>query len=482
MLPIAESSGLRDIIQKDLKLGRIHGPFNFLPFGDQSIFSPVFVVPKDDGQDWRLIHHLSFPYGSSVNDAISDVAASVQYEPIDHVLDLLYSLGPGALLGRWDIKSAFKLCPVHPEDYKYLCFVFNKKFYYETCLSFGLRCSCQIFEKFACFIQWLLKWQTQHHFMSHYLDDSIVLFPASASAEYVNTVWTKIFHVADLIGLPIALEKTSVPSTVIRYLGFVIDTNKGILFIPREKQKDIFDSILFFLSRDKVKLFEVQSILGKLAFASKVIPLARPFLRRLYKFIALFKSPKHFHRIPKFCRHDLKMWSEFFQIPLAPFKLFDRISLSNADVDLYTDSSANFGFGALLGNRWISQSWDKHFECETSSNSITFLEMFPLVVSVVVWKDFLRYKKVRFFSDNLGLVHAVNKMTASDVKLLSLLRYFVVVCVTADIQFMAVHVPGVQNASCDALSRGLLEKFFELNPNAEGSPTIVPNFLWSICD
>lgn len=60
-------------LRKEVSLGRMAGPFSFLPVPGL-IFSPLGLVPKKDPGQFRLIHHLSYPEGGSVNDGIdSDV-------------------------------------------------------------------------------------------------------------------------------------------------------------------------------------------------------------------------------------------------------------------------------------------------------------------------------------------------------------------------------------------------------------------------
>ncbi|XP_053139324.1 spermatogenesis-associated protein 7 homolog [Hemicordylus capensis] len=56
-------------IQKEVALGRVLGPFDKLPL--PNLRSPLLgVMPKKAPGEYRLIHHLSFPHGSSVNDGI----------------------------------------------------------------------------------------------------------------------------------------------------------------------------------------------------------------------------------------------------------------------------------------------------------------------------------------------------------------------------------------------------------------------------
>ena len=42
-----------------------------------------------------MIHHLSFPKGTSVNDGIPDVETSVRYATVDDAIRLIKQAGPG---------------------------------------------------------------------------------------------------------------------------------------------------------------------------------------------------------------------------------------------------------------------------------------------------------------------------------------------------------------------------------------------------
>ena len=69
---------------------------------------------------FRLIHHLSYPKGLSINDSIPDDCSSVQYATINDAVKILQRLGPGSYLEKTDIKSAFRIIPVSPLDYPLL--------------------------------------------------------------------------------------------------------------------------------------------------------------------------------------------------------------------------------------------------------------------------------------------------------------------------------------------------------------------------
>lgn len=94
-------------LQTEIELGRMLGPFSKPPISTLRT-SPIGLVPKSDG-GWRLITHLSYPEGNSVNTYISEELSSVKYTSLDSILDKIYDLGKGAQLGKMDIKSGFRL-------------------------------------------------------------------------------------------------------------------------------------------------------------------------------------------------------------------------------------------------------------------------------------------------------------------------------------------------------------------------------------
>lgn len=76
--------------------------------------SPIGVVPKKAQGHNRLIHHLSYPKGNSVNDFIDQSFSSVQYTTFDEAVECSIRMGPGSLMAKTDIDSAFRLIPVYP--------------------------------------------------------------------------------------------------------------------------------------------------------------------------------------------------------------------------------------------------------------------------------------------------------------------------------------------------------------------------------
>ena len=157
-------------LQKEVPLGKLVGP---LPLG--SIpgihISPFGVIPKGHTPGkWRLILDLSSPHGHSVNDGIDLELCSLSYINVDMVGNVVVALGKESLLAKVDIKSAYRIVPVHPEDRPLLGMEWKGALYVDTCLPFGLRSAPRIFTALADMLEWGAKKHGVTHLL-HYLDD-----------------------------------------------------------------------------------------------------------------------------------------------------------------------------------------------------------------------------------------------------------------------------------------------------------------------
>ena len=75
---------------------------------------------------------------------------------IDDAIQKIVELGPHALLAKIDIKSAFRLIPVHPADRHWLAMEWEGKILIDTCLPFGLRSAPKLFNNMADLLHWIL--------------------------------------------------------------------------------------------------------------------------------------------------------------------------------------------------------------------------------------------------------------------------------------------------------------------------------------
>jgi len=135
------------------------------------------VVPKGHTPGrWRLITDLSFPEGASVNDGIDPYLCSLQYTSVDRVARADQSLGKGALLAKLDIKSAYHLIPIHPDNRCLLGFEWQGAHLIDGMLPLGLRSAPIIFTAVANALEWIVRQQGVND-IDHYIDDFIIIGP-----------------------------------------------------------------------------------------------------------------------------------------------------------------------------------------------------------------------------------------------------------------------------------------------------------------
>jgi hypothetical protein len=247
---IENQDELLERVHKEISMGRILGPFLEMPISNLHI-SPVGLIPKSDG-GWRMITHLSYPTSCGINDFIDPELCTVQYASFDGVVDMIANLGQGALLGKMDIKSAFRLIPVFPGDFDLLGFSIDGLYYVDKCLPMGCSISCKIWETFATFLHWLTQHKSGINTLNHYLDGFI--FAGRCNSQDCAILMSTFSSLAEEIGVPLAKEKTTGPTTRLTFLGFEIDTEEMIVRIPQAKLDILKNIVQNFLHRNKVTL------------------------------------------------------------------------------------------------------------------------------------------------------------------------------------------------------------------------------------
>ena len=142
--------------------------------------SPIGLIPKSQPGQWRMIVDLSYPRGASVNDSISSSFCSVVYTSVDDAVQFLRRLGPHALMVKVDLKSTYRIVPIHPQDRFLLGVHWEGEAYIDQALPFGLCSALLLFTAVADAIGWAL-YQAGFHFLIHYLDDYLSFFIRLAS-------------------------------------------------------------------------------------------------------------------------------------------------------------------------------------------------------------------------------------------------------------------------------------------------------------
>lgn len=466
-------------VNKELILGRVAGPFVFSPLPNLRL-SPVGMVPKKDGS-FRLIHHLSYPSGSSVNDFIDKSLCSVKYSSFDEALSMLANLGPGAQIACLDIKSAFRLLPIHMSEFELLGFKIQDMIFIDKCLPFGCSVSCAKFEKFSTFLEWVFRDRSSCDNIVHYLDDFLLAGKArSQDCAYLMGVFREI---CTELGVPLAEDKTLGPANCLVYLGLEISISSMTVKIPLDKIQQLKFKLLHILKKHKVTLLELQELTGLLNFCIRAIPAGRAFVRRLYDASCGLSRPYHRRRVTEEMRRDIDTWLMFLE-NFNGVTSYRLVNWSNDfDLQLYTDSAGNadLGCGAVFGHHWAYLGWPDHWKASDIFSDITFLELVPITMAFAIWGSNLSGKRLIIHTDNEALVSILNCNTSKSKRVMYLLRQLVLQGLMLNIQFKAKHIAGIYNVKADSLSRQQWNRFKASFPGANSQPSAIPaSFLHMI--
>lgn len=457
-------------LAKEVGLERVIGPLEaaVLPSATTSSFG-VIPKPHQPGKH-RLILDLSRPRGSSVNDGIEADLCSLKYTSVDQAVQTIMTLGPGALMAKFDIESAYRLIPVHPDDRPLLGMTWRDKLYIDAALPFGLRSAPKIFNAMADAMQWIFRSQGIALTL-HYLDDFIVFgAPATAECQAALDLALQLCH---RLGIPIAAHKTEGPARILIFLGIELDTVEMEIRLPKEKLQRLKREIQRWRSRLVCTKRELLSLIGQLQHACCVVKPGRTFLRRMINLASTVRELHFKVRLNKSFRSDLAWWACFLPAWNGTGMMEGVVSASPVG-SITSDASGSWGCGAFTSaGEWfqlkLPESWD--------GIHITTKELLPIVIGAALWGEQWRGKTIRCWCDNAAVVAIIRSGSSREERVMHLMRSLFFILAHYNMQITAQHIPGVENGAADALSRNDAGLFLTQVPSAHREPSAIPSEL-----
>ena len=459
-------------IAAECRAGTVLGPFDpaLLPAVHISKFG---VIPKPHRPgEWRLIVDLSALFGESVNDGISAELSSVKYTRLQEVVQHVASMGTGAMLAKFDIKSAYRLVPVHPADRDLLGMQWKGKLYVDAALPFGLRSAPFLFTAVADVLQWIFQ---QHGVLDvwHYLDDFITV----GSAGQINTCQNNLDTMIQLchrLGVPLAPGKLVGACTKITFLGLEIDTVAGVLRLPEDKLGKFKSTVAQWKSCTKKQL---QSLIGQLNHATAAVRPGRTFLRRLIDLCKTACKRCHYVSINSDARSDILWWDTY----LADWNGTALLSVSGwraPDMSFGSDASGSWGCGAHWDTHWFQLAWSS--VPKMRGKNIATQELLPILVAAAVWGSQWRGRCVQCWCHNEAVVAVITSRGSRDKELMHLLHCLFFLEASFQFSLVASHIPGANNTRADDLSRDNLPAFLQgAEPDVDSQPLPFRGSFWT---
>ena len=449
-------------ISKELRLNRYSGPFS--PSQLQSLIghfrtAPLGVVPKPNSSAFRIIQDLSFPRGddsrSSVNSEINSDLFPCEWGTFAQCFFLAAKAPPGTQVAIFDVDSAYRNIPIHPEDQPHFCIAWNDKIYIDHCVAFGSASSAGLFGRVADAFVALIK----HYGVDEVIKwvDDLAFFRyahPTTSASLYSYDSRLIFKVASHLGLPWKLEKHTDFSATFRYLGFHWDLLNKLVSLPTDKASKFLNRLKPWTARSRQTLHSAQQLLGSLNHVCYVLPLGRSKLHYLRKFTASFSStssPFMLHSVSAKLAHELDWWRATLQHTSISRSI--ALPTDTCDARIYVDASTTWGVGVLINNKWAAWELAPY---PLPPGFIGTLEMLAVEFTVyLLSKIFPPNLLFIIHSDNRGVIGALNSLASRSASQNEALARFLPLLFSRNCFLSASYVQSAANPA-DPISRGFL--------------------------
>ena len=172
---------------------------------------------------------------------------SVAYCDLDHVVLNSFRLLEGEdprfstiFYAKSDLRSAFRILPILPKQRHLLLLKARDpesgvmKFFIEKNLPFGASISCKRFQDFSDCLHHVVEYVTSRRYaVTNYLDDFLFISTDEAAC---NALVRSFLQLCKRIGCQEALDKTEWASTLIIFLGILLDGANKSLSLPIAKR------------------------------------------------------------------------------------------------------------------------------------------------------------------------------------------------------------------------------------------------------
>ena len=278
-------------IMKEVREKRVAGPFDSVPFKNY-VQLPIGLVPKANNKT-HLIFHLSYDFGgedgSSVNMCTLKEMCLVKYNDLDTAINEFLKASAEAELkngsklyfwGKTDLTSAFHVLCMNKRSFCWLVFKAidpsdrKVKYFVDKCLPFGASISCAHYQCFSNSLCHIVSYRTKKKSITNYLDDFLFIV---ITRWICNQMIQRFLDLCAEINIPVAAEKTEWATTIIVFLGILLDGEHLLMSIPIEKQQKALRLFKDLEGKKKVMVKQLQVLTGYLNFLSKAIVPGRVF-------------------------------------------------------------------------------------------------------------------------------------------------------------------------------------------------------------
>lgn len=249
--------------------------------------------------------------------------------------------------------------------------------------------------------------------------------------------------------------------------GIIIDKARQELRLPPDKLHRLLDAVSHWRTQRSISKNKLESLVGVLQHACRVITPGKTFLGRAIGLLKLAKSKFHNIRLSADFKADMMWWKTF-----APHWNGASLVVHNHSPlhTITSDASSSWGCGAWHNNNWFQLCWD----LQSQSWGIAPKELAPALIAAALWGYRWRGGRVIAHCNNGTVVALLNNRYSRDKKIMHMLHCLFFIEAHFQFKLAAAHVPGVHNELADDLSRNKLPAFLNKAPWAHRDPSVIP--------
>jgi hypothetical protein len=258
------------------------------------------------------------------------------------------------------------------------------------------------------------------------------------------------------------------------FLGIEVNTLACELRLPEEKLLRLRARLEEWGDRKACQRKELESLVGLLNHACKVVRSGQSFLRRMNDLLhGMPDSSRSNHpiRLNREFRSDLAWWRSF--VSGWNGKSFLPPAQRLSAVEMASDASGSWGCGAWHGTHWFQVQWDHRL----ADAPIMVKELIPVVLAAELWGGQWSDCLVRCYCDNQAVVACLRSRTSKNRHVMHMLRVLAFVEARHRFYLSPLYLSTTENFLADDLSRDNLVSFLSKVPDADSSPAATSSAL-----
>ena len=386
---------------------------------------PICIMPLTlDKSKFRLCHDERF-----LNLFIRDLPFK-----LDTLREVPRLVGKYDLLVNTDEKSGYDHVLLATDSQRFFGVAFGGWIMVYRTLPFGFKAACYIYQRLGlCTSVFLRKFGIP---ALQYIDDRLFNVSKGQDILDANGKLYAILHLLTSLGYTLSVEKsTLVPTTGLRFLGFIVDTKEVAFKLPDDKKvsfKTLRDSAL---SGEDIDILTLQKLAGKCSSFAICIPGALFYIRELNRAISQAQKTGKSVPLTGSLREEIEHWCFIDNWEgVATWR-----KETHSQITIATDASSYKWAGKVMTGEAVGLEVHDYFT--DLAEPIHVKEAQAVLKTLQALQDSLKDCRVDLLTDNQALIAAWQRQGSKSKTLNDILKslFSITIRLNLDLQMQYIN-------------------------------------------